>query len=46
MNSNDTTYEPINPDDNSPATKADIERILRSIEYLAEQINYKSSNTL
>jgi hypothetical protein len=36
---NETTYEPINLDDNTPATKADIERILQAIEYLAEQIN-------
>ena len=34
----DTTYEPITPVDNQPATKADVERILRAIEFLAEQI--------
>jgi len=36
---NDTTYEPISPEGNAPATKADVERILQAIEYLAEQIN-------
>lgn len=40
------TYEPIdeNINDNSerPATKADIERILRAIEILAEQINNRN----
>jgi hypothetical protein len=35
----DTTYELLNAEDNAPATKADVERILRVIEYLAEQIN-------
>jgi hypothetical protein len=35
---NETNYEPLNPEDNTPATKTDIERILRAIEYLAEQI--------
>ncbi len=33
------TYEPIIPEDNHPATKADVERILRAIEILIEQIN-------
>ncbi len=32
-------YEPITADDNAPATKADVERIVQAIEYLAEQIN-------
>jgi hypothetical protein len=36
---NDTTYEPISPEDNEPATKADVARILQAIEFLAEQIN-------
>jgi hypothetical protein len=36
---NNPTYEPISLEDNTPATKADIERILQAIEYLAEQIN-------
>ncbi len=40
------TYEPIIPEDNRPATKADVERILRAIEILFEQINYKSEDTL
>jgi hypothetical protein len=39
-----TTYEPITPEDNTPATKADVERILRAIEYLAEQINRSSQD--
>lgn len=34
----DTTYEPIKLEDNTPATKADVARILRAIEYIAEQI--------
>lgn len=42
---NDTTYEPINPEDNTAATKADVERILQAIEYLAEQINYKNQDS-
>lgn len=36
---NDTTYEPISLEDNTPATKSDVARILQAIEYLAEQIN-------
>ncbi len=35
----DTTYELVNTEDNQPATKADVERIMQAIEYLAEQIN-------
>ncbi|MEP7037440.1 MAG: hypothetical protein ABI891_03775 [Acidobacteriota bacterium] len=42
------TYEPVdeNIDNNSerPATKADIERILRAIEILAEQIDDRNRN--
>ncbi len=34
-----TIYEPIRAaEEDAPATKADVERILRAIEYLAEQI--------
>ncbi len=40
------TYESITPEDNAPATKADINRILQAIEYLAEQINYRGEDTL
>jgi len=40
------TYEPIISEDNRPATKADVERILRAIEILFEQINYKSEDPL
>lgn len=36
------TYEPLNP----TATKADVKRILRAIEYLPEQINYSGEDTL
>lgn len=32
------TYEPIEEDLNSPATKADVEKILEAIEILAERI--------
>jgi hypothetical protein len=35
-----TIYEPIDENLNAPATKADVERILRAIEILSEQINY------
>jgi len=33
-----TTYEPILPEDNRPATKDDVARILKAIEALNEQI--------
>jgi hypothetical protein len=36
-----TTYEPISPEDNSPATKADVAKILLAIEMLSEQIENK-----
>ncbi len=36
------TYEPIDENLDRPATKADVEKILRAIEFLSEQINYKS----
>ncbi len=36
------TYEPIDENSDRPATRADIERILRAIEILSAQINYKS----
>jgi len=36
---NETFYEPIEENSNQPATKADVERILRAIEFLWEQIN-------
>ncbi len=34
----DTTYEPLSLEENQPATKADVDRILQAIEYLAQQI--------
>ncbi|MEJ7860900.1 MAG: hypothetical protein WKF90_04600 [Pyrinomonadaceae bacterium] len=37
-----TIYEPIEENSNLPATKADVEKILRAIEILSEQINYKN----
>ncbi len=43
---NDTTYEPIRPEDNRPATKADVAKILLAIEILSEQIDYKSVDRL
>ncbi len=42
----DTTYEPISPEDNTPATKADVAKILLAIEMLSEQINYKCADRL
>jgi hypothetical protein len=33
------TYEPIDENLNLPATKADVEKVLRAIETLSEQIN-------
>ncbi len=36
-----TIYEPIDENLERPATKADVEIILRAIEILSEQINYK-----
>jgi hypothetical protein len=35
------TYESIRPEDNTPATKADVARILLAIEMLSEQIDNK-----
>jgi hypothetical protein len=35
---NDTIYEPLSPEDNTPATKADVARILLATEMLSEQI--------
>ncbi len=40
------TYEPIDENLNLPATKADVERILRAIKILSDQINYKTEDTL
>ncbi len=40
------TYEPIDENLDRPATKADVERILRAIEILSGQINYKSKDKL
>lgn len=37
-------YEPIIPEDNRPATKADVDRILQAIAFLAEQINNQNSD--
>jgi hypothetical protein len=34
-----TTYEPIDENLDRPATKADVEKILKAIEVLSEQIN-------
>jgi len=33
------TYEPIEENLDRPATRADVERVLRAIEMLSEQIN-------
>lgn len=41
-----TIYEPIDEHLNLPATKADVEQILRAIGILSEQINSKSENLL
>lgn len=34
-----TIYEPIDENLDRPATRADVEQILRAIEFLSEQIN-------
>ena len=39
-------YEPINENLDRPATRADVEKVLRAIEILSEQINYKREDTL
>ncbi len=36
-----TIYEPIDENLERPATRADIEEVLRAIEVLSKQINYK-----
>ena len=41
-----TIYEPIDENLDRPATKADVEGILRAIEILSEQINYKNKEWL
>lgn len=40
------TYEPIEDNQNHPATKADVEKILMAIEILSEQINYKNKERI
>jgi len=40
------TYEPIDENLDRPATRADVEKVLRAIEILSEQINYKREDTL
>ena len=40
------TYEPLDENQDRPATKADVEKILIAIEILSEQINYKREDTL
>ncbi len=40
-----TIYEPIDENLVRPATKADVEKILRAIETLSERTNYKSEDT-
>jgi len=39
-------YEPIDENLNIPATKADVEKVLRAIETLSEQINNESTDQL
>jgi hypothetical protein len=39
-------YEPIDENLDRPATRADVEKVLRAIENLSERINYKSEDTL
>lgn len=41
-----TIYEPIEENSDRPATKADVEKILRAIEILSEQINYKGEERI
>lgn len=41
-----TTYEPIEDNQDRPATKADIEKILMAIEILPDRINYKNEERI
>ncbi len=40
------TYEPLDENQDLPATKADVEKVLRAIEILTERINNESTDQL